>query len=177
MTNACCHIFILPCWTLNPLELCYVYITNLSFPPFSCIWLWSFIMTTVKVTNTELVKDSGLLLWQSDCFILGRKTLELGTRKAIECFKQILKAIQVRAWNEWMLREIWFVKAHFKSFQSGITLAAGLRGHSCDILKKNLVIFCPCHENLPEHKLKSNALISLPEQIWTNYIVNYMSWL
>lgn len=74
-------------------------------------------------------------------------------------------AIQVGVWKEGMLREIWFAKAHFKSFQGGITLAAGLKGHSCDILTKNLVIFCPCHENLPEDKLKSNALTSLSEQI------------
>lgn len=33
-------------------------------------------------------------------------------------------------------------------------------GHSCDILVKNLVSFCPCLENLSEIEFKHNGLIS-----------------
>ena len=33
------------------------------------------------------------------------------------------------------------------------------RDHSCDILSKNVIDFCPCPKNLPEAKLKSFGLM------------------
>lgn len=51
-----------------------------------------------------------------------------------------------------------------QDFPEWNNIGSWFSGHSCDILTKNIVIFCPCHENLPEATLKRNALISLPEQ-------------
>lgn len=39
------------------------------------------------------------------------------------------------------------------------------KGHSCDILVKNLTPFCPRPKTLAEVKLKNNGLISLKEEI------------
>lgn len=49
-------------------------------------------------------------------------------------------------------------------------LGAGLEAiheaiHTCDILAKNLAVFCPCPKNLQEAELKRNVLASLAEEL------------
>ena len=39
------------------------------------------------------------------------------------------------------------------------------RDQSCDILVKNVAVFCSCMESLPETKVKSFGLILLTEEI------------
>lgn len=39
------------------------------------------------------------------------------------------------------------------------------RGHSCDLLAKNVAAFCPCPKRLPEARLKSFRLTELAEEI------------
>lgn len=61
------------------------------------------------------------------------------------------------------------VEACLKEFQSGTKTVSNLiKGHPCDILAKNLAVFCPCHENLSEAKFKSNGFTSSVEQIKDN---------
>ena len=48
---------------------------------------------------------------------------------------------------------------------------------SCDILVKNVVVFCPCLKNLPEAKVKSFGLIPLAEEISKQPHIDSVMWL
>lgn len=50
----------------------------------------------------------------------------------------------------------------------GHNISNWARTHSCDVLGKNVVAFCPCPINIPEIELKSFGLISLSEEISFN---------
>ena len=39
------------------------------------------------------------------------------------------------------------------------------KDHSCDILVKNVTVFCPCLKSLPEAKVKRFRLIALTKEV------------
>lgn len=93
------------------------------------------------------------------------KTLELWTKKLVDCYKQSLRSCWKRSLenSDAEISGVSADPAHEVPGRSKDFNINWARCHSCDTLAKNLVAFCTCPKNLPECRLKSNELISLVE--------------
>lgn len=51
-----------------------------------------------------------------------------------------------------MLRTAWTMQAPLKKFEREQYFSNWVRDYACDILAKNVSVFCTCSKNLPEAK-------------------------